>query len=603
MLTLADVVRELGVVWGAFSLILAGCVCGALSYPLMKKFVKAIYIKIECFAITCSGIIISFLPLFCWPVDWKLVLMFCAQFIFIAILCYSLSETSLKRRIMFGYFYCFMMSIIGLAVSSYSLNEFTANCFDNKDRVSHLKTWAVNNKQTDVKFLIDNLSKYAEEDPDCWYFISRLLANKNERVSAAGYMKKYAAKFSETDVKKMAFFNGISWYWLDEYARAAEDFESAGEPHLALSVLHFGKLLEKDKFFQLANNITGTFKIGADTLANIKNVYGWNNEEKIKNPVVPQNSEYADIILRLDSIEKKMNVSMKSGDAIVQKIDNASVGLMNFAVLSDTPDIPGSGFKEKADVAQLLYLAAVAIFLFPFYTVVIIMDACKTSFSFDFLGRILEKISRHSFAARKISVRIALMEKKKGVFDSEISAIRRNFFPVDLILALWYLRRARQADEFWEVSSREKEDLAFIVREIRKLAGVLIPNGNEESFAIIRGLHEKAAGIFDNYRKNGKGYEKKREVLLEILSELAIVGDILGARTNGHISAYDILGVGKEAGKEEIKSAYREIMKAVHPDCNSGKKHIAGLAGIVNGLYETLSDPVRRKAYDLRAGF
>lgn len=58
---------------------------------------------------------------------------------------------------------------------------------------------------------------------------------------------------------------------------------------------------------------------------------------------------------------------------------------------------------------------------------------------------------------------------------------------------------------------------------------------------------------------------------------------------------YATIGVQQDATPEEIKKAYRERSKDLHPDANNGDdKGFAELAK----AYEVLSDPERRKKYD-----
>jgi len=57
---------------------------------------------------------------------------------------------------------------------------------------------------------------------------------------------------------------------------------------------------------------------------------------------------------------------------------------------------------------------------------------------------------------------------------------------------------------------------------------------------------------------------------------------------------YEVLGVGADASQADIKAAYRRLSRQVHPDQGGS----GALFRKVTEAYETLSDPVRRAAYD-----
>jgi DnaJ family protein B protein 4 len=66
-------------------------------------------------------------------------------------------------------------------------------------------------------------------------------------------------------------------------------------------------------------------------------------------------------------------------------------------------------------------------------------------------------------------------------------------------------------------------------------------------------------------------------------------------------SYYDILEVPKTASETEIKKAYRTLSLKYHPDRNKTPEANA-ISSKINEAYETLSDPAKRKQYDLGGG-
>jgi len=62
------------------------------------------------------------------------------------------------------------------------------------------------------------------------------------------------------------------------------------------------------------------------------------------------------------------------------------------------------------------------------------------------------------------------------------------------------------------------------------------------------------------------------------------------------VDFYAVLGVSTDASEAEIKQAYRELVKTVHPD--TGPDADAERFRLVREAYETLSDPNRRRTYD-----
>src|SRR5512139_2065781 len=61
---------------------------------------------------------------------------------------------------------------------------------------------------------------------------------------------------------------------------------------------------------------------------------------------------------------------------------------------------------------------------------------------------------------------------------------------------------------------------------------------------------------------------------------------------------YELIGVPRTAGLEEIKRAYRRLARRLHPDVNPGDRAAAVRFRVVADAYEILADPERRRQYD-----
>ena len=68
--------------------------------------------------------------------------------------------------------------------------------------------------------------------------------------------------------------------------------------------------------------------------------------------------------------------------------------------------------------------------------------------------------------------------------------------------------------------------------------------------------------------------------------------------TEEPIDAYKTLQVDPEAEDEVIQAAYRRLARKYHPDVSGPGPESAGRMAAINKAWETLRDPVRRRAYD-----
>jgi DnaJ-class molecular chaperone len=61
---------------------------------------------------------------------------------------------------------------------------------------------------------------------------------------------------------------------------------------------------------------------------------------------------------------------------------------------------------------------------------------------------------------------------------------------------------------------------------------------------------------------------------------------------------YRLLGVPRTASQEEIKKAYRRLVKQLHPDINPGNKAVEQRFKEVSAAYDVVGDPARRARFD-----
>ncbi|HOU31793.1 MAG TPA: molecular chaperone DnaJ [Synergistaceae bacterium] len=65
-----------------------------------------------------------------------------------------------------------------------------------------------------------------------------------------------------------------------------------------------------------------------------------------------------------------------------------------------------------------------------------------------------------------------------------------------------------------------------------------------------------------------------------------------------HKDYYQILDVPRDASAEDIKKAYRKLVRKYHPDANPGNREVESRFKEISEAYEVLSDPQKRTQYD-----
>jgi DnaJ-class molecular chaperone len=66
---------------------------------------------------------------------------------------------------------------------------------------------------------------------------------------------------------------------------------------------------------------------------------------------------------------------------------------------------------------------------------------------------------------------------------------------------------------------------------------------------------------------------------------------------------YEILGIAPMASTNEIKKAYRELSFKYHPDRNQMSSTTNEIMKKINEAYTTLSNPIKRRDYDIPLGY
>jgi DnaJ-class molecular chaperone len=66
---------------------------------------------------------------------------------------------------------------------------------------------------------------------------------------------------------------------------------------------------------------------------------------------------------------------------------------------------------------------------------------------------------------------------------------------------------------------------------------------------------------------------------------------------------YEVLGVAPSASAEEIRKAYHKLAFECHPDRHQASEEAHKRMEEINDAYAVLSDPIKRRQYDLPRGY
>jgi curved DNA-binding protein CbpA len=79
--------------------------------------------------------------------------------------------------------------------------------------------------------------------------------------------------------------------------------------------------------------------------------------------------------------------------------------------------------------------------------------------------------------------------------------------------------------------------------------------------------------------------------------------ELLVCRTRSERDYYEVLDIAPDASAEEIKRAYHRLAFQCHPDRNRKSEEAHEEMEMINEAYAVLSDPIKRREYDLPRGY
>ncbi|MBI2669662.1 MAG: DnaJ domain-containing protein [Candidatus Yanofskybacteria bacterium] len=154
----------------------------------------------------------------------------------------------------------------------------------------------------------------------------------------------------------------------------------------------------------------------------------------------------------------------------------------------------------------------------------------------------------------------------------------------------------------YELKEEEKKIIQDIYNEIRVLSGLLIPKCDSNTFEIVITLRKQGKETINLYLDGRATFLDTKANIMEIIDELLVVEDVLRA-IDRRVSFYDFLGLQPNKNLNgEVKTAYRGIVKKIHPDTHPGDKYFEFLTQKVITAYATLSKPHLKEIYDKELG-
>jgi curved DNA-binding protein CbpA len=78
---------------------------------------------------------------------------------------------------------------------------------------------------------------------------------------------------------------------------------------------------------------------------------------------------------------------------------------------------------------------------------------------------------------------------------------------------------------------------------------------------------------------------------------------VITCGTQNQRDYYEVLAIAPDAGPEEIKRAYHRLAFQCHPDRNWDSEEAHEEMERINEAYGVLSDPIKRREYDLPRGY